>query len=238
LLVPAGCRTVAVLLPAVLRNWRAFYVMTGWLMDDELTLCVLIDYQNIHLTARDVFAPPGTRAEDTVVHPLAFAEKLVEIRAASQQVSAQKQARLQSVRVYRGAPSNRHEPVLYSVTQRQSAFWSRDQRVIMTSRTLRYPGNWGSATSSERPREKGIDVLLALDLVDLAAAGTYDVVVLATHDTDLEPAIDRALSKRRAKVETAGWQGARRLKPQGQSVWHTFLSACDYVAVRDRRNYR
>jgi hypothetical protein len=27
LLVPAGCRTLALLLPAVLRNWRAFYVI-------------------------------------------------------------------------------------------------------------------------------------------------------------------------------------------------------------------
>jgi uncharacterized LabA/DUF88 family protein len=207
-------------------------------MNDELTLCVLIDYQNIHLTARDVFAPPGTRAEDTVVHPLAFAEKLVEIRAASQQVSTQRQTRLEAVRVYRGAPSNHHEPTLYSVAQRQRAFWTRDPRVIMTYRTLRYPDNWGSATCRERPREKGIDVLLALDLVDLAAAGTYDIVVMATHDTDLEPAIERALSKRRAKIETAGWQGARRLKPQGQNVWHTYLAGCDYVAVRDRRNYR
>jgi uncharacterized LabA/DUF88 family protein len=207
-------------------------------MNDELTLCVLIDYQNIHLTARDVFAPPGTRAEDTVVHPLAFAEKLVEIRAASQHVSTQRQTRLEAVRVYRGAPSNHHEPTLYSVAQRQRAFWTRDPRVIMTYRTLRYPDNWGSATCRERPREKGIDVLLALDLVDLAAAGTYDIVVMATNDTDLEPAIERALSKRRAKIETAGWQGARRLKPQGQNVWHTYLSGCDYVAVRDRRTYQ
>jgi len=33
--VPAGCRSVALLLPAVLRNWRAFYVIDGvgsWLM--------------------------------------------------------------------------------------------------------------------------------------------------------------------------------------------------------------
>jgi hypothetical protein len=207
-------------------------------MADELTLCVLIDYQNIHLTARDLFAPPGTRAEDTVVHPLAFAEKLVEVRAANQQISTQKLTRLEAVKVYRGAPSNHHEPTLYSVSQRQRAFWSRDPRVGITYRTLRYPNNWGSATCQERPREKGIDVLLALDLVDVATEGPYDIVVLATHDTDLEPAIDRALSKRRTKIETAGWLGGRRLKPQGQNVWHTYLDGSDYVSVRDRRNYK
>jgi uncharacterized LabA/DUF88 family protein len=207
-------------------------------MADELTLCVLIDYQNIHLTARDIFAPPGTLAEATVVHPLAFAEKLVEVRAASQRVSTQGQVRLEAVRVYRGAPSNHHEPTLYSVAQRQRAFWTRDPRVKMIYRTLRYPNNWGSSTCHERPREKGIDVLLALDLVDLAMEGTYDIVVLATHDTDLEPAIERALHKPRSKIETAGWDGARRLKPQGQTVWHTHLSGSDYIAVRDRRTYR
>jgi len=207
-------------------------------MADELTLCVLIDYQNIHLTARDVFAPPGTRAQDTVVNPLGFAERLVQVRAAAQQVSAQKLTLLEAVRVYRGAPSNHHEPTLYSVAQRQRAFWSRDPRVDITYRTLRYPNNWGSASCHERPREKGIDVLLALDLVDLALEGTYDILVLATHDTDLEPALDRALSKRRSRIETAGWMGARRLKPQGQNVWHTSLDGSDYVTVRDRRNYR
>jgi hypothetical protein len=40
------------LLPAVLRNWRAFYVRAGKMGDaaNGLTVCVLIDYQNIHLT--------------------------------------------------------------------------------------------------------------------------------------------------------------------------------------------
>ncbi|WP_314779295.1 hypothetical protein [Actinomyces massiliensis] len=35
--------------------------------------------------------------------------------------------------------------------------------------------------------EKGVDVLCALALVDLARSGLYDVVVLASRDTDLAP---------------------------------------------------
>lgn len=31
----------------------------------ELTVCVLIGYQNIPLTAHDLFAPPGTRVRDS-----------------------------------------------------------------------------------------------------------------------------------------------------------------------------
>ncbi len=206
-------------------------------MADELSICVLIDYQNVHLTARDIFAPPGATARDTLVDPLAFAETLVEVRAVRQQINAQKLTRLEAVKVYRGAPSNHREPRLYSASQRQRAMWSRDPRVSVMYRTLRYPDNWGSAACQERPREKGIDVLVALDFVDLAQAGTYDILVLATHDTDLEPALDRALSARRTRIETGGWLGGRRLKPQGQNVWHTSLDGASYVAVRDRRNY-
>lgn len=204
----------------------------------DLSVCVLIDYQNIHLTARDVFAPLGTPVHDCLVDPLAFAEKLLEVRSSRQQLPDQKLTRLQAVNVYRGAPSNHREPRLYSASQRQRAMWSRDSRVNVIYRTLRYPANWGESWCKERPREKGIDVLVALDLVDIARNGTYDILILASHDTDMEPALDRALKERRTRIETAGWEGARRVRPPGQSLWHTALGGADYVKVRDRRNYR
>jgi uncharacterized LabA/DUF88 family protein len=203
----------------------------------ELAVCVLIDYQNIRLTAHDLFAPPGTRVRDSLIHPLAFAERIVEIRAGRQQIPEQRHTRLQAVKVFRGAPSNQREPGLYSAAQRQSAMWSRDPRVAVAYRPLRYPRDWGQSWCTDRPREKGIDVLVALELVDQARAGTYDIVILASHDTDMEPAIERAFKERRARVETAGWQGARRLKPHKRNVWHTALDAADFVSARDRRDY-
>ncbi|MBO0804108.1 MAG: NYN domain-containing protein [Nocardiopsaceae bacterium] len=198
---------------------------------------MLIDYQNIHLTAHDLFAPRGTRVRESLVHPLAFAERVIEARAARQQIPAQRVTRLDAVKVFRGTPSNQREPGLYSAAQRQSAMWSRDPRVNVTYRTLRYPGDWGQAWCSERPREKGIDVLIALELVDQARAGTHHIVILASHDTDMEPAIERAFRERQVRIETAGWQGARRLKPHGRNVWHTALNATDFVNTRDRRDY-
>lgn len=203
----------------------------------ELAVCVLIDYQNIHLTAHDLFAPPGTPVRGSLVHPLAFAEKVVEVRAARQQIPRQKITQLHAVKVFRGAPSNQREPGLYSAAQRQSAMWSRDPRVEVTYRTLRYPRNWGQPWCSDRPREKGIDVLVALELVDQARSGTHDIVILASHDTDMEPAIERAFRERHARIETAGWQGARRLRPHGRNVWHTALDASHFVKTRDRRDY-
>ena len=54
-------------------------------------------------------------------------------------------------------------------------------------------------------REKGIDVLCALALVDLARSGRYDVVVLASRDTDLAPALDNAARTTRTKIEAVKW---------------------------------
>lgn len=47
------------------------------------TAAVIIDYQNIHLTAHDCFAPPGTPKHETLIHPLLFAEQVMERRRAA-----------------------------------------------------------------------------------------------------------------------------------------------------------
>ena len=47
-----------------------------------------------------------------------------------------------------------------------------------------------------QPREKGIDVLLALDLAFGAANRDFDIVVLFSGDSDLLPALERAHARR------------------------------------------
>src|SRR3712207_8878441 len=58
-------------------------------------------------------------------------------------------------------------------------------------RSLKYPPGW-TPGGSERPREKGIDVMLAMDVVrgtiDANAECRFDLAILACADTDL---IDR-----------------------------------------------
>jgi len=135
--------------------------------------------------------------------------------------------------VYRGAPSNQREARLYAVSQAQRAEWTRSALVEVHYRALRYPPRW----PQEPAREKGIDVLLAINLVRLADSGRYDVLVLGSHDTDLEPALEMAAGLGGAKIETAGWAGAKHLRVPPQSLWHTALDAADFVASRDRRQY-
>ncbi|HEX7535574.1 MAG TPA: hypothetical protein VF391_01045 [Dermatophilaceae bacterium] len=43
-------------------------------------LAVFIDYQNVHLTAHELFAVYGARPETTLVHPLLLAERIAAKR--------------------------------------------------------------------------------------------------------------------------------------------------------------
>ena len=58
--------------------------------------------------------------------------------------------------------------------------------------------------NSEEP-EKGIYVMCALAFVRLARSGSYDVVTLASRDTDLAPALGEAHKLQAAKIEAAKW---------------------------------
>lgn len=90
-------------------------------------------------------------------------------------------------------------------------------------------------------KEKGIDVLVALELVKVAAAisgpYTHDTVILAAHDTDLEPALSLATQLADGRVETAGWHGAKQLRIPERRLWHTVLDEQDFHASRDSKNY-
>lgn len=197
---------------------------------EEPRLAVIMDYQNIHLTAHGLFAPYGTPVYDVLIHPLLFAEQLLIRRAAAQGDARQQRAVLTDVYVYRGAPGNSQQPALYRVTQAQRADWTRDRRVHVTYRQLKYSTN-------RAPEEKGVDVLIAINLVRLAQAAEHDVVVLAAHDTDLEPALEMAAASAKTKVETVGWEGSRRLRFPGRTLWHTWLDGGSMVRSRDRKDY-
>lgn len=190
-------------------------------------LAIVIDYQNIHLTATDRFAPYGTQHHETLVHPLHFAEQAVA--GWSEKYG---EAELAQVLVFRGAPSNARQPTQYSVVQRQRSEWTRDRRVKVNYRTIRYSDRPGIP-----PREKGVDVLVALHLVKLSTAEDLDVVLLAAHDTDQEPALEMAVREGTVRVGTVGWDRCKRLRVPGADVPHVSLDGSAFVRSRDRRVY-
>lgn len=203
-----------------------------------LPTLVLIDYQNIHLTAHDLWAPPGTPKHETLVHPLHYANQVLGARnhlltARQREGDARSLAQLAGVAVYRGLPSNKHSPSAYRRSLAQRSEWTRDPRVQVNYRPLRY--YWDGGTPY--PQEKGVDVQVALHLVRAVREGNYGLVILATHDTDLEPAIDEACAiGDSCEIETTGWRNAKRLRPS-VVVWHTFLDSAAFVRSRDRKDY-
>ncbi len=72
----------------------------------------------------------------------------------------------------------RHHPMKYSLE------WVRD-RVQPTTGAPRFLEIW-------QPREKGIDIMIALDVVLMANANAYDTAVIVTQDTDLDVAVEAA----------------------------------------------
>lgn len=196
------------------------------------TVCVLIDYQNIHLTGHGQFVPKGTPKHESLLLPQSFARQILDVRRNFVPPELA-DPELLSVRTFRGQPGNRKEPKSYSRSQAQTSNWTRDSRVSVHSRPLRYPWDWPNTPA----QEKGIDVMLAIDLVQLASTRAYDILILASHDTDLEPAIAAAETLGMARVETAGWKGCKRLRGGQSGRWHTFLDGAAFVRSRDRTPY-
>jgi hypothetical protein len=95
---------------------------------------IFMDYQNVHLSVAEAFAPPGTPPSTTTLHPGLFGDAVMNARLRSQRTGV-----LTAVHVFRGQASSDREPTLASITKAQAANWRRDSRVTMHTRPLRYP---------------------------------------------------------------------------------------------------
>ena len=193
--------------------------------------CLLIDYQNIHLTGHNHFCPRDLPRHLSLMHPAPYAEQVQKTRNAKRH--HKDPVEIERVIAFRGMPSQRHEPTSNARAQAQRSEWTRSPKVEVIYRPLKYPRRW----PDEKAQEKGIDVLLAVELIEQARSGEWDVVILATHDTDLEPAVAIAEQQDSTTIETTGWQGAKRLRGGDFKRWHTFLDAASFVHSRDRKNY-
>ncbi|KAB1867353.1 NYN domain-containing protein [Microbacterium algeriense] len=192
------------------------------------TALIVMDYQNIHLTGRDRFAPEGLATHECLVHPAHFAEQVLHARHVRTGVKLE----LAGVRVFRGAPSQKENARMYAYSQAHKSEWTRNRLVSVHYRTLRY--YWEN--NIRVAQEKGIDVLVALELARAAMDKEADVVILASHDTDLEPALEAAQRWSSTIIETAGWAKERILRPTPR-VSHTALDGAAFVKSRDRKDY-
>ncbi len=200
---------------------------------------VFIDYQNAYSLAREAFGNPDV---DIFTFGQVSPRRLgVLLKTNGEAVDAQRE--LTEVRVYRGEPSAKHSPVGQRACQRQVRFWDAQAAVMSVSRPLHYrPIAWdrGGRPTRWEVREKGIDVLIAIDMVMGAVRDEYDVAVLVSADTDLVPALEAVLMLDK-RVEVASWRPehgwGKRLNVQGQNLWCHWLERADFDHVRDDTDY-
>lgn len=195
-------------------------------------LAVFIDYQNAYRGARRAFGSGDAPHIVGQFDPLKIARAIAQRHPS---YSGAKLRSLVSVVTYRGLPGANRDPTGYAAARKQIAKWNRttDPNGItpqVRTRPLAYGING--------PREKGIDVLLALDLAFAAAEGQFDVVVLFSGDSDLLPALERA-SQFNVVCETAMWQGGNRQLPKTDYIqWEHRLTRLDYENSHDSFDYR
>lgn len=221
-----------------------------------LRACVVMDYQNVHLTARDVFVARQPEWQ-ALIHPMNFARCAVARRNANQR-EGYEHCQLERVEVFRGLPSSEHDPYQHGACTAQADQWRRDGAdVVLRDLKYRYDRQAdgsarrdvnGKKVVQGRPREKGIDVLVALACVRAALDPAIDLVMLASRDTDLVPALDEVYDmgiQRGARIETLTWddpaEGRRfgSLRPsRPRKIWNTNLGRREFEASLDRRDYR
>jgi uncharacterized LabA/DUF88 family protein len=228
-----------------------------------LRAAIVIDYQNVHLTARDVFHPDGP-AHESLIDPIRFAKRAMQERN-SRQREGQAHAEVSRVLVYRGLPHVDHDSEQNRRCLEQASRWQAAGAMVEL-RDLKYNYQRGAdgrpildvngrKIPIGRPSEKGIDVLCALACVREAVRPDIDLVVLASRDTDLVPVLDELYDfrgmdpGRYARIETVSWYDPQAraehrfaggsLRPTApRRLWNTNLDRACYSASLDRHDYR
>jgi len=164
---------------------------------------------------------------------------------------------LTQVRFYTGIPRIRKDRFWYLWwMSKVKSHSEQDERFLCYLRYLAYhveevdykdPVTGETKTESiEVPREKGVDVRIALDIINLAFRDKYDVAVIFSQDRDLTEAIKdlreaREASDRWIQIECAFPDskdipgGFRRGLPGAEWVR---ISKSDYDACVDMNDYR
>ncbi|MGL5929983.1 MAG: NYN domain-containing protein [Dermatophilaceae bacterium] len=214
-----------------------------------LRASVVIDYQNLHLTARDVFAP-SQDPHVALIHPVRFAQQAIEQRNDIQR-DGHPHAELSTVSVYRGLPHVDYDTAQNRRCTDQARRWRADgARVELRDLKYRHRRDSDGRRVVDGPgREKGIDVLVALACVREARRPDIDLVILASRDSDLVPVLDevtdlwRASPQSVARIETVSWRekgaanfGSLRATPP-RRIWDTNLGRRRFEASLDPNDY-
>ncbi|WHP16313.1 NYN domain-containing protein [Cellulomonas sp. ES6] len=204
---------------------------------------VFLDWQNVYMRAREAFHSLSDPVVKGQVDPVDLGHVLTADYARRH---PDDDFELERICIYRGAPTQQHDAKGYAAVRRQSAAWRTNRKVDLHLSDLRYPLDWGSEGCVDKPREKGVDVALALDVVTLGLEGMYDVGIVMSADYDLKPALDymvrRRISRGEPDIEVAAWKGDDGSKPlrirlDNRPLYCIWLDRQAYWGVMDERDY-
>lgn len=196
-------------------------------------VAVAIDYQNMHLVGHENWHGSDSTIPtySTVLEPWVLAEHALRTRRAFRHASAE----LCEVHVFRGEPDKEQQPIVGRVAELQHNAWTqRHPNLHIHTWPLHYFYN--PAVGRMDGREKGIDVLMGVWLAEIASRDDIDLVLVLTHDHDLNPAVQFVVNRQLCEVEFAGWDAylASTRKPSplsdchGRQLWTTYIPATEF----------
>ncbi len=219
--------------------------------DPNARVMAFVDGQNLYKTCKELFRHP-------LCHPHLLAQHLAQPR---------RNHRI-AVRFYTGRPDHNRPAERVKARNLDRRLNQMDRAgVTVIKRQLRYHWDWGhrqelpppgpnvpaqqvTLTPWERPQEKGIDVAIALDLVEFALTNKFDVAIVVSLDRDLHEIADalrnlKPLIARPIRLEAAvpvrgersapktikGFHFTHQITPE---VFELVRDDTDYTAGEDR----
>lgn len=198
-----------------------------------MRVAVFIDWQNAYHGAREAFGLRSMPNEHGNLSPLEVSKVLIGMNGRGDA------GRLVRVEIHRGLPDATRDPIGHGACRRQSSAWMAedDKLVIPRLRPLRYPRDYPAI----QPEEKGVDVQLALGVLETLIADKCDVAVIFSCDSDLAPALEAARRLvSHSCVETASWNSTtytRRMPRAPRGVFNNFLNEETFKRVERCVNY-
>lgn len=192
---------------------------------------VFIDGQNFYHSARSAWAPVPQTPGSPYGWPSYDVEKL-----ATWLVTRVPGRSLVQIRFYTGVP----DPHRGASEAFWHGFWSNKLRYLASRGVHVYRGRVNPGG-----QEKGVDVSLAIDLIQLTYEQRYDVAILVSRDWDFGPAVRLAKTIAQAQHRQLSFESAfpaaaaRGERPRGVpgTTW-VVIDKATYDACHDPTDYR
>lgn len=214
---------------------------------------LFVDWQNVYKLARKSFFNIVDPNFNGQINPLLLGQHLIDRNAQIRKSKSMAPQRLKQIRIYCGIPDPIFDRPGNERMRRQISAWTRlDSKIKVIQRTLKYPKGWPNPdVAGTKPREKGVDIALAVDFVSMAARSEFDTGILFSADTDFKPVLEFVTPDGiRARAEVAAWKAdvntnianktynqRLSLDGKGNLPFCHWLSVDDYHIIKDHTNY-